>query len=272
MEQSDQTRKMRIVLITGLFALVGFVLELGPVGGAFSLQLGGLPIFNALSLELVGLGFLAYLALAAAAAVGLHLGEEEPKPKEGQPPEEAAPSMVNPREGAAEGVRVRPELHQLRMLFTALVWYGVLKAVSLAIINGYLPSPGVAFTAFSFGLLFTAAGWLLLWQFLRWYAMEKRWIRLQDELIGGDVSRAIAILILIKPAAFAYGLAMRQLTWDSRLSPFTLALELLLVAAAVVLWGSRPATLRRTLTALAVIAVALTLVTLVLAFMERQVA
>ncbi|HOF89800.1 MAG TPA: hypothetical protein PLZ36_17110, partial [Armatimonadota bacterium] len=217
MKQTDATRKYRIVLIVGALSLIGFVLEVGPLGGVFSLANSGPPVASALTLELAALGFLAYLALAASAAVGLHLGEEEPKPKEKddaerRPPEPVIGTVEMPHkpEGAAEGVRVRPDLHQLRMFFTALAGYSLLKGISLSLMLGAAAPYGIGLAAllraFSFGLTVIAIGWFLLWQFLRWYAQEQRWVRLQDELVGGDVFRAVAAVLLLKPAIFLYGL------------------------------------------------------------------
>ena len=77
----------------GVATLIGFVLEIGPVAGIF-------PVVVALSLELPTLGFLPYLALAASAAVGLHLSEEEPTPKEKKP---EAPGGDVPRRFAGNG-------------------------------------------------------------------------------------------------------------------------------------------------------------------------
>ncbi len=284
MEQTDATRKYRIVLIVGAMALIGFFLEVGPLGGAFSLANSGLPVSNALTIELAALGFLAYLALAASAAVGLHLGEEEPTPKEKEKPEESpAPpepiigkiEMPPEPNGAAEGIRVRPELHQMRMFFTALGGYSLLKGISLSLMLGPAAQYGVGLApllqAFSFGLLVTAIGWFLLWQFLRWYAIEKRWVRLQDELVGGDVFRAIAVVLLLKPVLFAYGLVTGAVPVTGVLLALTGVLYLAPVVAAYLLWTSSPKTYRGTLRGLAITGGLAALLTLALALVERMV-
>jgi hypothetical protein len=272
-EQTDATRKYRIVLIVGAMALIGFFLEVGPLGGAFSLANSGLPVSNALTIELAALGFLAYLALAASAAVGLHLGEEEPTPKEKEKPEES-PAPPEPN-GAAEGIRVRPELHQMRMFFTALGGYSLLKGISLSLMLGPAAQYGVGLApllqAFSFGLLVTAIGWFLLWQFLRWYAIEKRWVRLQDELVGGDVFRAIAVVLLLKPVLFAYGLVTGAVPVTGVLLALTGVLYLAPVVAAYLLWTSSPKTYRGTLRGLAITGGLAALLTLALALVERMV-
>ncbi len=284
MEQTDATRKYRIVLIVGALALTGFFLEAGPVGGAFGLYNNSLPVNAALSLELAALGFLAYLALAAAAAVGLHLGEEEPKPKpkaadededEREPivPVIGTVEMPPEPEGAAEQVRVRPELHQMRMFFTALAGYSLLKGISLMLMHGRLAQsiaqPSVVLMkAFTFGLVVTAIGWFLMWQFLRWYAQEKRWVRLQDELVGGDVFRAIAVVLLVKPAVFLFRLATGNVAITGLSLLFTGLLFLTLVAAAVLLWTARPTSFRRTLAGLAISGGIAALLTLALALVD----
>lgn len=277
MQQTDATRKYRIVLIVGALSLIGFFLEAGPIGGAFSLSNAGLPVNASLTLEMATLGFLAYLALAASAAVGLHLGEEEPTPKETKDEEETPPiepvigtvEMPREPEGAAERVRVRPELSQMRMFFTALAGYGVLKGISLTIMFSSLRSAAVLLQAFSFGLLFTAIGWFLMWQFLRWYAQEKRWIRLQDELVGGDVFRVIGVVLLFKPAGFLYALIMGRFALNDSLILLAALLHLTLVAAAVLLWLATPTTFRRTLIGLGITGVVIVILTLVLAVVEK---
>jgi hypothetical protein len=246
------------------------------VGAAFSLVVGGAPVGIALSLQLAALGFLAYLSLAAAAAVGLHLGETEPKPKkEDREEEEPGPTRVEMDGDGAVGERVavRPELHQMRMLFTALGGYTALKSLSLLFLypagQAYDITAAVLSKAFSFGFFFVAFGWFLLWQFLRWYAHEKEWVRLQDELVGGDVSRVIAVVILLKPVIFTANLLSGVYAWSTLLTPLALLLQAALIAAASILWFARTATLRRTLTALAIVGAVIVLLTLALAVMER---
>lgn len=267
-------------MMAGAFALIGFFLEIGPIGGAFSLVLGSIPVATALTLELSSLGFLAYLALAASAAVGLHLGETEPKPKKqaGEDEEAPAPERIElGTEGDAVGerVRVRPELHQMRMFFTALGGYAALKGISLLFMapaaQEFGIGPGVLSKAFSFGFFFVAFGWYLLWQFLRWYAQEKEWVRLQDELVGGDVSRAVAVVILLKPLMFLVNLALQRIEWSLLLSPLALLLQATLIAGAVLLWFARPATLRRTLYGLAITGGVAIFLTLALAVLETRV-
>ncbi|HEY3378721.1 MAG TPA: hypothetical protein VGL77_14635 [Armatimonadota bacterium] len=277
MKPTDQTLKLRIVYLTAALSLVGFVLEIGPVGGVFSLANAGPTVWGALTLELSTLGFLAYLALAASAAVGLHLTETEPTPKEDKP------DSRTPLEATSDGpppekarTRVRPELHQLRMLFTALGGYALLKGISLALMwpqatqSGI--SPGALVRALEFGFIYVALGWFVLWQFLRWYALRRRWIRLQDELLGVDVNRIIAVVLLIKPVVFFLTLALRGEPGTPLLLLMSALLHLAVVAAAALLWFAHPLTLRRTLIGLSATGAAIVLLTLVLIAVERSVA
>lgn len=243
MKPSDQTVKLRIVLATAALALVGFVLEVGPAGGAFTSIVVGLAI------ELPALGFLPYLALAAGAAIGLHLSETEPTPKADTgeiPPAQTAASG----EVAGQRVRVRPELHQFRMFAAALGGYVLLKGMGFALMvpraRAYGLGPDDLTQALQFGFFYVALGWFVLWQLLRWFALRRRWVRLQEELVGSDVARMIAAVILIKPAIFFVTMAfgggkplahMEIVLWT--------LVHLAVVMGAVVLWQARPHLLRR---------------------------
>lgn len=270
---TDQTVKLRIVFLTGAFALIGFFLEIGPVGGVFSLANSGISVLNALTLELATFGFLAYLALAASAVIGLHLSEEEPTPKEEKPTE---PLQATSEGGAAPEearVRVRPELHQLRMLFTALGGFALLKGINLALMwptaVDYGMTTGTLVRVFEFGFIYVALGWFILWQFLRWYALRKKWIRLQEELVGVDVSRVIAVAILVKPVIFFAGFLLRGPNVGITLWTMAALLHLTLIAVAILLWKARPFTLRRTLIGLGIIGGVIILLTAILAVIER---
>ena len=258
---SDQTAKLYLVLMTAALALIGFVLEIGPVAAVFP------SVLTALALELPTFGFLPYLALAASAAVGLHLFEEEPTPKE-KPP--ATPGQPLP-EGEAVGqqVRVRPELHQSRMFFTALVGYALLKGVNLALMWQPAQAAGInLLRAFSFGFVYVALGWFVMWQFLRWYARRRKWIRLQDELVGGDVTRIIAVVALINPVIFVVrDMVLQRLA----LSPpviTNLLLHLSLMAMAALLWYAHPVILRRTVAGLFAVGGAIILLTILQAILN----
>ena len=183
MTLSDQQVKLRLVLLVTAFALVGFVLEIGPVGGVFSLVNKHLRIFEALSIELQTFGFLAYLALPASALVGLHPMEEEPTPKE-PPPGEASLHPAGKGEAAREQVRVRPEWHQMRMIFIALGGYTLLKGCSLIFLSHFNLNPAERLHLFNFGFFYVALAWLVMWQFLRWYAHRRHWVRLQADWWG----------------------------------------------------------------------------------------
>jgi len=283
MTPSDQHIKLRIVLYCALFGLLGFLLEVSPVGGVFGSSLGGPPVFTAFTWELQSLGFLAYLALAAAAAVGLHLAEKEPVPKE---PEEKKqdgdaaqrqPSPFAPEMPEAPDVaertypRVRPETHQLRMMASALLGYSALKWMSLTLMGQRFGLDlGHLSRLFETGLIFTALGWLLLWQFLRWYAAERQWIRLQEELIGGDVARPVALAILIKPLLFAYAVLANPLLVAGTRGLLVILLYLSLSALAVILWHARPGQLTRTLSTLAGAGIVFFLITLALGIVEQR--
>jgi len=259
---SDQTAKMHLVLITAALSLVGFVLEIGPFAGIF-------PVIVGLPLELPTLGFLPYLALAASAAVGLHISEEEPTPKEKKP---EVPEVRPTPEGEMVGqrVRVRPELAQMRMVFTALGGYALLKGINLALMwplvaaQGSAVSPEQLLSAFQFGFIYVALGWFVMWQFLRWYAQRRKWVRLQEELVGGNVTYIIAFFILIKPV-------INLILKSYALSPLIITevlLNLAVLAAAWLLWTARSVTMRRTIVGLLTIGGAIVLITIALAFIE----
>lgn len=263
MTPTDQSRKMRIVLIAAVMGLVGFVLEVGPLGAFTHVKEG-------FAYELPALGFLAYLALAASAAVGLHLTETEPtlKDEEQEEPTELTPSAQG--EAAGERVRVRPELHQLRMLLTALGGYLVLKGISNLFIS--MMYPGAVLLpqlqkGFEFGFFYVALGWFVLWQFLRWYAATKQWVRLQDELAGGDVSRVVAVVIFMKMLLSFYTLVITPHAFNIYLI-LTILLYLTLLPAAFLLWTARPYTLRQTITGLLTTGAVIVLFTIALTVLD----
>lgn len=266
---SDQTLKLSIVLATGVLALTGFFLEVGPVGGAFQLALLGFQI------ELPALGFLAYLALAASAVVGLHISEKEPVAKE----EEAEAPTAKPGQGEAarERVRVRPELHQLRMFITALGGFVLLKSLSIALMwqTSLARSPvtlSQLIQAFQFGFFFTALGWFVLWQFLRWYAERRRWERLQRELVGANVTRIIAVVVLIKPLVYFISFALNSLPPASmEQRSLALLLHLAVVFGAVVLWAARPRRLRQAVIGLFITEAIIIALTVYLAVAELRI-
>lgn len=256
---------MHLVLITAVLALVGFVLEIGPVAGAIFPS-----IAIALALELSTLGFLPYLSLAASAAVGLHLNEEEPTPKEKTPevPEATQPTPEGEMVGLR--VRVRPDLHQMRMIFTALGGYAALKGLNLALMwpratvqHGILPEQLISL--FEFGLVYVALGWLVMWQFLRWYAQRRKWVRLLDELMGGNVTQVVAIFLLIKPILNIGGII--RITLNPSLI-VALLLNLAVIAAAWLLWAARPVTLRRTIVGLLTVSGVIILLTVIYAILR----
>ncbi len=263
MESMDRQRKLQLVLITAAFSLVGFLLEVGPVSGVFTSPALGL------SLELPALGFFAYFALAASAAVGLHLGEDEPivrKPEE----EEATPST---REAVRERVRVRPEMHQLRMFFTALGGYTVLKAISLLALapaaSLYNIGANDLMRVFIFGFAFVALSWFVLWQLLRWYAESRGWTRLRDELIGGSVTPMIAVVLALKPLIFFVNSLRQHQLFTGPRSTLIIVLHLLVLILAVLLWRVRPATLRSTTIGLLATGGAIAVMTVLLAIVDH---
>ena len=261
---SDSTVKMRIVYLTAALSLVGFFLEVGPVGGTFQLVTTGL------RLELPMLGFLAYLALAASAAYGLHLTEDEPTPKEDkQPP---TPIKAGGDGGEIrEYVRTRPELHQLRMFFIALGGYTVLKGITLALIWPQAAALNfVPLAAFEFGLAYVGIGWFILMQFLRWYAMRRRWVRLQNELLGVDVPQIIAVAIFLKPLFFFVTASMKGMLLAGPLYLMSDLLHLCVAAVAVILWFARPLTLQRTIINLSVVGGITVLFTIGLVVIEHM--
>jgi hypothetical protein len=277
MKLTDQVVKTRIVLLTAAFALVGFFLEIGPVGDVFSLSNKGPTVFTGLTLECATLGFLAYLALAASAMLGLHLYEEEPMPKdekEGEPPPAPVLPVAGMGDAAGAAVRVRPELHQLRMLLTALGGYVLLKGITLVLLWPLAQQSRLTqsnlFQLTEFGFVYTALSWFMLWQFLRWYARRRKWIRLQDELVGNDINRIIALAFFIKPAIYFVTAAWRSELSFSPLGVLTMLLNLTLVAIAAILWVARPYTLRATVIALAVTGGVIVLLTLVLGGVEMR--
>jgi len=262
-KQTDQTVKTYLVLITAVLSLIGFALEVGPVAGIFPTILVGL------SLELSTLGFLPYLALAASAAVGLHLTEEEPTPKEKKP---EAPEAQPTPEGELVGERVRPELHQMRMVFTALGGYAVLKGLNLVLMWSLAPrysvSTGQLLSAYEFGFVYVALGWFVMWQFLRWYAQRRKWVRLREELVGGNVTQVVALVILIKPFIIFFNMIRLGFTFNS-LVITTVLLNLAVVAGAWLLWIARPVTLRRTVVGLFTTGGVILLLTIIRAVIEH---
>jgi hypothetical protein len=262
---SDQVCKFRIILLTAGFSLFGFILEISPIGGAFFWAHEGFAI------ELPAMGFLAYLALAAAAVVGLHPGEVEPTPKE--PPDSVKPKLTGKGDAVGEHAQIRPELHQSKMFFTALVGYSLLKGASIAWMwhnTRIIVISENLWAGLQFGFFYIAIAWFILWQFLRWYAYQRKWIRLQAELVGGNVSHFIALLILLKVAVYLIHSAARdQFTFDV-LGILSLLLHLLLVPIALLLWLARPATLRKTLFGLAINSSIIVILTIFLAIIEGK--
>ena len=269
MKLSDQAVKFRLVLLAAAFALVGFVLELGPVGGVFSLMNKHERIIDALSIELSAFGYLAYLALAASAFVGLHPTEVEPTPKE-PPPGEPSLKAAGKGEVAGEQIRVRPELHQMRMIFIALGGYALLKGISLNLMAQNGVDITMRLQLFKFGFVYVALAWFVMWQFLRWFAQRRRWVRLQAELVGADITRVVAIIILLAPAFFAIELAYGTVKTQTTLLLPTLLLYLVVVAASLLLWRARPLTLRRTVIGLLVCGAVIVLLTCVLGVLEAE--
>jgi hypothetical protein len=256
----DRIIKLRLVWVAAFLGLAGFVLEIGPVGGVFP------RVSDALALQLPTLGFLAYLTLAASAAVGLHLGQ-----REGGPPDDPdeAPPVPTPAEGKTDvppaRTPVRPEVHQGLMIITALGGYVVLKGASLL---AMWPSLGAAnltvgqlWHAFRFGFFFILLAWLLLWQGLRWVATARRWVRLQAELLGVDTHQVVALVVVAVPAIWLVRLCLGQVLLPNVPLALAAGLHASVLLAALALWLARPARLRRTLWALAalgVLALALT--------------
>jgi len=267
MKLPDQTVKFRLVLLTAAFALVGFVLELGPVGRIFSLINKHERIIDALTIELSVFGFLAYLALAASAFVGLHMTEDEPTPKEPLPGE---PSLKTAGKGevAGEQIRVRPELHQMRMIVIALGGYALFKCLSISLMEQYGIDISRRLMLFKFGCVYVALGWLVMWQFLRWYAQRRRWVRLQAELVGADITRVVAIMLLLAPSLFAIELVHGTINTNLLLLLPTLLIYLVIMAASFLLWHARPLTLRRTVIGLLICGVLIVLLTGTLGVLE----
>jgi hypothetical protein len=272
MKPTDQIVKWRIVLLVAAFSLLGFVLELGPVCGVFSLLSQGRPIVTGLTMELASLGFLGYLALAASAAIGLHAAEDEPIAKERKMPEPTEPlPPLGEGESAQEQVRIRPELHQLRMLFTALGGYVLLKGISLLLMWPSAQRAGISSGAllhlFQCGFLFVALGWFILWHFLRWYARQRKWERLQDELVGADATKILAAIILLRPLIYFVIPATHGLTLN--IQPIlSLLLEVSLVCFATFLYFARPYRLRRTVISLGITGGVMIVLTIALAVAE----
>lgn len=269
---TDQQKKWRLVFWATGFAVIGFVLEVGPLGGIYSLLNSGPPVFTSLLAELAALGFLAYLSLPAAALIGLHINEDEVTPKEGSA-EEGKFSASQDGDGVIQKVRVRPELHQLRMLATAIIGYSLFKITSLLLlyrgVESYGLSPISLVQLFNFGFGFVALGWFALWQFLRWYAQKQQWTRIQDELIGADMSRILAVLISLRPLVYLISVITHGSLLYSVASYLTLGMVLTVLAASVILWFARPYTLKRTIVGLASCGVLLVLLTVWLGIVEH---
>lgn len=271
---TDQQKKWKLVFWATGFAFVGFVLEIGPLGGIYSLLNSGPPVLTALLDELAALGFLAYLSLPAAALIGLHINEDEITPKkEGQDSEQLTASQGGG--GVMEKVRVRPELHQLRMLATAIIGYSLFKIISLLLLYRSMETYGLSTVSmvqlFNFGFGFVALGWFALCQFLRWYAQRQQWTRIQDELLGVDVTRVLAVLIMLRPLGYLISTIARGSLLFGASSYLTLAQVLTLFTASVILWFARPYNLKRTIIGLATCGILLVLLTVVLIIFEHRV-
>jgi len=113
-----------------------------------------------------------------------------------------------------------------------------------------------------------ALGWFVLWQFLRWYAQRRKWVRLQEELVGGNVTRVVALVILIKPV-----INILLLVKDSHtLSPLLITEvlpNLAVMVGAWLLWSARPVTMRRTIVGLLTTGGVIVLLTIARSFIER---
>jgi hypothetical protein len=264
---NDKALKLQIVLVTASLALVGFFLEVGPVGGAFGLAVGGRPVLVGLTLGLQGFAFLPYLALAMSAAVGLHMGEDEPRPE----PEDEDRRPTKPGQADAKPApraRVRPDLFQLRMIVTAILGFVALKGMSLALAwptaVGLGVTPATLTRTVTFGLAFTAIGWFILWHLLRWIAAQQQWVRLRDELVGVDAQRVLAGAIAIKPVWFLLTGATAAVLLGV-IGALSIALFLAVGAAAVALALAVPARPRDTVVALGGISLLIVALTIALA-------
>lgn len=269
MATPDRVRKLHIVLVAAGYGLVGFFLQAGPLGNVFTLLNGAPTVFSALGMLLTACGFLAFLTLAGSAAVGLHLGEDEEKPGD---PEKEPTAVIEDKPADEIRVRMRPELHQLRMIITALGGYIVLQSASLTVLHFRdRVEIGALVALFNFGLFYTAVGWFLLWQFCRWYAQQKRWLRLQDELVGMDSVRLVAVVLAVKPLIFLFTLPAKITQAPALLLSLSSLSYALWAAAAVLIWLSRRETMRLTAILLAIAGAILVLLTLVMGIVEMTI-
>ncbi|HEY3417138.1 MAG TPA: hypothetical protein VGM23_09670, partial [Armatimonadota bacterium] len=203
----------------------------------------------------------------------LHFFETEPRPKE--PPKEPGKVTPSPTGGAVgEHTAVRPELHQFRMFLTALGGYLILKGLSFAFMWPYASQrfgvePGTLLEAFRFGFFFVALSWFILWQFLRWIAIRQRWIRLQQELVGGDVARMIAVLVLVVPIYYLIRTVIHGQLGAGPQNTLALLLHLTLVAVAYFLWTAWPVNLRRTIIGLLSTGGVIVVLSIILVMVER---
>lgn len=263
-EESDIVVKKKAIMVVALISLFGYILEMGPIGHAWQLTILGF------GYTLPVLGFLPYLSLTMSAAIGLRVTEHEYRHKEDEEEEDMEINITSEGEAVREKVAVKPDLHQLRMIITALGGYAILRVIS----NFFLSSmyPTVYFNSlvngFEFGFYYTAFSWLVLWQFMRWFTLLHKWRRLYQELVGSDINKFLAIVIggtvlfsLYRCINEGFSFAVADI--------LKILIIISLGGIAYLIWHSRPFNLSKTLINSGWIVLLITVLTIFLVPAER---
>ncbi len=259
---SDIVAKRKIILIVALFSLFGYILEMGPIAHAWQLTILGF------GYTLPVLGFLPYFSLAMSAAIGLRINEYEYRRDDDK---EVKNFKISPEgEMIKEKCAVRPDLHQLRMIIAALGGYAILRAISNYCLSEMYPGIYLEslFNGFKFGFFYIILSWFILWHFMRWYAMLRKWRRLTQELVGADSNKFFAIIIfgILLFSCFKNYIDGISFNMTDMLN---IAILISFAGIAYFIWHSRPYNLRKTVVNIGWVALLITVLTILLVPAER---
>lgn len=260
--ESDIVVKRKAILVVAVFSLFGYILEMGPIGHAWQLAILGF------GYTLPVLGFLPYFALTMSAAIGLRITEYEYRHNEDE--KEKQINLTPEGEGIREKIAVRPDLHQLRMIIAALGGYVILRAISNFFLSVMYPSVyvGSLFNAFEFGFYYTLFSWFVLWQFIRWFVLLRKWGRLYQELVGADINKFLAIVILGVVVFSIYRNFINGFSLNI-VDILNILIMISVAGMAYLVWQSRPYRLRKTLVKIGWIMLLITILTIFLVPAER---
>ncbi len=259
---SDIIIKRKAILIIALFSLLGYILEMGPISHAWQLAILGF------GYTLPVLGFLPYFALTMSAAIGLRVTEYEYRSKENEDDKEL--NMTPDGQIIREKCAVRPDLHQLRMIITALGGYVILRVISNFCLSFMYPGVYInsLINGFEFGFYYTLFSWFVLWQFMRWFALLRKWQRIHQELVGADINKFLAIVIGGVVAFSLYRSVIYGLSFNIA-DVLNLLIMLSVGFIAYLMWQTRPYRLRKTLINIGWVSLLITILTIFLVPAER---